>query len=196
VCEDRGMTTNQPMPTRSDIAAKVGVVLYDKTVAVDAILADAVERVRARGITAGGLLQRAGEQLPNGKNRLWAQDLATGQTIRLDRPRGPGAKDCILDPDALAQAACMLRRATEEASQLMVINRFGHAETEGGGMRAEIADAICSPAVVLIPVRFTRLVDLEDFLGGPATVLLPSAAAVADWVEQAVTVHHPATARN
>ncbi len=46
--------------------------------------------------------------------------------------------------------------------------------------RAEIADAICSGAVALIAVRFSLLSALEGFLGGSATVLLPSAAAIAD----------------
>jgi hypothetical protein len=55
--------------------------------------------------------------------------------------------------------------------------------------RAEIADAICSGAVVLIAVRFSLLSDLEGFLGGSEKVLLPSAAAIADWVEHATSVH-------
>ena len=180
------MISNPPISTRSDLAAKVGVLLYDKTVAVDAILADAVLRVRARGIAVGGLLQRSGGLLPNGQPSLWLDDIGTGETIRLDQPRGPGAMDCILDPDALARGACLLRRATEAGHRLIVVNRFGHTETEGGGMRAEIAEAICSRAAVLIPVRFSRLSDLEGFLGGSAEVLVPSPAAIADWVEAIV----------
>ena len=89
-----------------------------------------------------------------------------GETLRLDQPRGPGAKDCIVDPDALAQAGCLLRRAIEQRHPLIVVNRFGYAESIGGGMRAEIADAACSDAVVLIAVRVSRLEGLERFLGG------------------------------
>jgi hypothetical protein len=179
------MPANQTMPSQSTVAAKVGVLPYDADVAVDAILADAVDRIRARGITVGGLLQRAGERLSNGRTSIWLDDVGTGETLRLDQPRGPGAKDCIVDPDALAQAACLLRLAIEAGHRLIVINRFGYAETQGAGMRAEIADAVCSDAVVLIAVRSSRLASLEQFLGGPATVLQLSAAAIADWVERA-----------
>jgi hypothetical protein len=186
------MTSDQPLPARQDIAAKVGVLLYHATSMVDAVLAEAVRRVRDRGIAVGGVMQRTGDLLSNGKHSLWLDDIATGDAIRLDRPRGPGAKDCVLDTDALAQAAGILRRATEAGARLIVVNRFGHTETEGSGMRAEIADAIFSGAVVLIPVRASRLDDLEAFLGGPAAVMQQSPAAIADWVEQAMVIRHPA----
>jgi hypothetical protein len=39
----------------------------------------------------------------------------------------------------------------------------------------------------VIPVRFSVLNDLERFLGGPAQLLLPSPAAIADWVSGAVS---------
>jgi hypothetical protein len=190
------MTMNPRMPPQSDIASKVGVLLYDTTVEVDAILTDTVQRVRARGIAVGGLLQRLGERLSNGKQSMWLDDIATGRTIRIDQPRGPGARACILDTDALAQASLLLRRATEAEHALIVVNRFGHAETNGGGMRAEIADAICSGAAVLIAVRPSRLDGLESFLGGPASLLPPSPAALTDWAEHAVAIPQPAAASN
>ena len=181
------MPKNPPMPANLDIAAKIGVLPYDKNVAVDAFLAEAVHHIRARGISVGGLLQRTGEPHSNGRLSIWLDDIGTEETLRLDQPRGPGARDCIVDPDALAQAACLLRRAIERGHHLIVVNRFGYAESEGGGMRAEIADAICSDAVVLIAVRGSRLDDLERFLGGAATVLPPSSTAIADWIERIVS---------
>ena len=85
------MTTRLNMPSEPKVAARVGVLLYDTSVEVDAILSSAVEHLRARGVTVGGLLQRFGEQLPNGKYRMWVDDITTGQSIRLDDPRGRSA---------------------------------------------------------------------------------------------------------
>lgn len=169
-----------------EVTARVGVLLYETSAEIDAILTEAVERLRARGVSVGGLLQRFGEPLPNGKYRMWVDNITTGESIRLDRYRGAGASACILDPDALAQAACMLCRIVEARPDLIIVNRFGHAETDGGGMRPEIADAVCSGAAVLLAARFTYLDALEDFLGGPPTVLRPSATAIVDWVEHIV----------
>lgn len=164
-------------------AARVGVLLYDTSIEVDPILADAVIRIQERGIAVAGLLQYFGARLANGKRSMWIEDIVSGALIRLDSPRGPGASACLLDPDALAQAACMLQRATASAPDLVVVNRFGNAEAEGRGMRGELADAICSGAAVLVAVRFSLLNDLEGFLGAPAHLLLPSSAAIATWAE-------------
>ena len=117
---------------------------------------------------------------------MWVDDIATGQAIRLDQPRGPGASACVLDPDALVRSACLLQRAIRSGADVIVISRFGNAEADGGGMRAEIADAICSGAAVIIPVRYSLLDDLEGFLGGPASLVLPSPVAIAGWAEHVV----------
>jgi hypothetical protein len=185
------MLTNPPQP---DIAAKVGVLPYAKHVAVDVVLAEAVARLRTRGVSVGGLLQRTGEPHFNGQLSIWLDDIGTGETLRLDQPRGPGAKDCVVDPDALAHAACLLRDAIEREHDLIVVNRFGYAESEGGGMRAEIADAVCSDAVVLIAVRTSRLDGLERFLGGSGSVLPLSSASIADWAERAIAARRQGVA--
>lgn len=170
-----------------DPTAQVGVLLYDTTTEIDAVFVAAVARIRGRGVTVGGLLQRFGERLSNGKRSMWIDDIASGMSIRLDKPRGPGAIACMLDPDALAQAACMLQRAIATGPELVVVSRFGNAEADGRGMRAEFADAICSGAAVLVAVRFSLLNDLEGFLGGPAHLLLPSAEAISAWAEGIVS---------
>jgi hypothetical protein len=99
------LMTTQPAP---DPAAKVGVLLYNTSLEVDAILAASIDLIRAQGVVVAGLLQRFGERLPNGKRSMWVTDIATGQALRLDRPRGPGAVACMVDPDVLTQCACLL----------------------------------------------------------------------------------------
>ena len=191
-CDPKGRILNQPMPPPADVAARVGVVLYETTQQADALLTAAVDAIRSRGIVVGGLLQRLGPMQSNGKHSVWLDDVATGQTVRLDEPRGPGARACILDTDALAQAAYLLRRAADARPGVIVVNRFGKFEAEGGGIRSELAEAICSGAAVLIPVRLALLPDLEAFLGAPASRLPPDAASIADWAERAspITATH------
>jgi len=171
------------MTSEFEPQARFAAVVYDETLDVDAIFAEAVAILRRQGVVVAGLLQRFGERLSNGKRAMWLDNIATGAEIRLDRPRGPGATACVLDPDALARAACVLRRAVEAEPDLIVANRFGHAEAEGRGTRTEIADAICSGTLVLTAVRYTLLMDLEGFLGAPPHLLLPSAGSIVSWVQ-------------
>ena len=170
------------------IAARVGVLLFDASNDVNAIMAGAVAMLRARGVAVGGLLQRFGDHLPSGKHSVWLEDLISGRTIRLDQPRGPGAASCTLNPDALAEAACLLCSGATIGCNVIVVPRFGAVEAEGGGMRVEIAEAVLSGAAVIIGVRPSRLPDLEQFLGGRGTVLLPSAASIAGWAAHAAGI--------
>ena len=61
---------NTPIQSVYDVPAKVGVLLYDTTVEVDTILAATVGQLRNQGLAVGGLLQRFGDRLPNGKRSI------------------------------------------------------------------------------------------------------------------------------
>lgn len=176
------------MRTESDAAARTGVLVFDAPGAADAVLRAAVSTLRARGLSVGGLLQRAGDPATDSKCAMWLDDIVTGQGIRLDEPRGSGATACTLNPDALAQGACLLRQAAHSGLDVIVVNRFGNAEADGRGLRDEIAEAVFAGAVVLIAVRSSLLADLEGFLGGPPTILPLSEMAVVDWTVQAAAV--------
>ena len=167
----------------NDIAARVGVVPYACSDGLDAEVSEAIGRLRGRGISVAGLLQRFGDAVPGGKQAMWVEDIGTGQIIRLDQPRGPGAIACTFDTGALARAAYLLQTASKSGAELIVVNRFGSIEAEGRGLRSEIAAAICSGLAVLIPIRVSLLPALEAFLGGPATCLPASAGAIEGWAE-------------
>jgi hypothetical protein len=81
---------------------------------------------------------------------------------------------CILDTDALARAAVAFRRAA-------LASRFGKEEAAGGGMRAELAEALMSGIPVLVPVRRALLPAWRAFLGEPADELPPTTNAILHW---------------
>ena len=172
-------------PKDPDVSASVGILVYDAGMEPHAVLTDAAGLLRARGVSVGGLLQRRGDRLPSGKCGMWLDDIPTGATIRLDEPRGAGAGACMLDTDALARAAWLLRGHIAAGISVIIVNRFGGMEAGGAGLRAEIAEAICSGAIVLIPVRADRLAALETFLGCAATLLPKTASGIAGWAERA-----------
>lgn len=165
-------------------AVPVAVLICDDSAVLYELLTGVVAAIRGLGIPVGGLLQRRGAVQSNGKGSLWLEDLLTGRSLRLDEDRGSAATACVVDTDALAQAAAMVRNAIDTGVHIVIVNRFGSFEVQGGGLRAEIADALCLGAGVLIPVRRARLPDLEAFLGAPPAVLPPEAGAIVAWAEQ------------
>jgi Protein of unknown function (DUF2478) len=167
----------------SGLTRRMGVLVYDPPTDAGQVLNPAIDLLRQRGVPVGGVAQRIGAREPGRRASLWIDQVETGRTLRLDRPRGPGSRACVLDPDALAEAAMWLRQTIEQRPAVIAVNRFGHTEAEGDGMRAEIAEAALSGAVVLIAVRRSLLPDLEGFLGGSPTLLPADATAIADWAE-------------
>jgi molybdate transport system ATP-binding protein len=162
---------------------RVGVVVYEPPVDGGAVLNVALALLMERGVSVGGLRQRVGEKEKGRRASMWVDHLETGRTVRIDQPRGPGARACVLDPEALAEAAGWLRETVESRPAVIAVNRFGHAESEGDGMRGELADAILSGAVVVLAVRRGLLPDLVGFLGEEPVVLPSDPEAVVAWVE-------------
>ncbi len=160
---------------------RTAAIVYGPDDDVDAALSAAVAKLLFSGRRVAGLLQRFGAQVAPGKREMLLDVLPDGGTIRLNDPRGPGVQGCILDTDALARATMAFREAVDSRPDLLLASRFGKEEAAGGGMRAELADAIMAGIPLLVPVRANLLTAWIDFLGSPSEVLAPHADAILGW---------------
>jgi len=166
-------------------------VVFEPGEDVDAAMAAAVAALRQAGLCVGGVLQVAGPPTGSGRRRTDLRVLASDALIRLDQPLGAGAQSCNLDGDALARAAQALREAVLARPDLLVVSRFGKQEARGGGMRAEIAEALLSGTPVLVAVSASLVLAWESFLGAPSPMLPVHAEAIAAWA-RAHTASRPA----
>jgi len=94
---------------------------------------------------------------------------------------GADATGCSVDPSAVAAAAQMLARAVATRPHLLAVNRFGRLESEGGGMRAEIGQALIEdiPLIVCVPRRY--LDAWNAFAGGLDAQIPPLREAIGEW---------------
>jgi molybdate transport system ATP-binding protein len=168
------------MKHSSDIRA--AAVVFESGDDADAAMAVAVATLRHAGLRVGGLLQVLGPAIGPCKREMNLLVLASGDWIRIDQALGPESQSCTLDGDALARAAMALRTAVQARPDLLVVSRFGKQEALGGGMRAEIAEALLSGVPVLVAVRTSLRAEWERFLGVPARVLPACADTIAGWV--------------
>ena len=79
--------------------------------------------------------------------------------------RGAGARGCRLDEAALAEATARIEGSLEHAPQLLILNKFGKVECEGGGLRDLIASAIDRGIPVIIGVPERNLDAWRSFAG-------------------------------
>lgn len=168
---------DEPLP-RGDIVG----ILFGERLDIDAVLVSVMDLLRSRGIRVAGLLQRFGSSTPAGKRSVYVEDIASGERVRLDLPRGSDASGCLLDPNSLAKAACLLRVAIRSRPDVLIVNRFGQQEAEGHGLRPELAEAVCVDLPTLVPVNQSLLSEWEGFVGEPGHILLAKPDAIVSWV--------------
>lgn len=162
----------------------IAAVTYGPDDDCDALLAGFAHAREAAGVKVAGLIQiNAGAGCAELDMELEA--LGTGRRINICQDLGPGsANACRLDPAGLAEAAAALRQALERPADLVVVNKFGRMEAEGGGLIAEIGAAVAAemPLVIGVPLRF--LTAWDSFAGGLDVKLPCTRLALDGWWSQ------------
>lgn len=102
--------------------------------------------------------------------------------ICISQMLGAAAKGCRLNPEGLETAVGLIAaHLTDHAPQLVILNKFGKQEAEGGGVRPLIAQALEAGLPVLIHVSTDALPAFHDFAGDLAEHLPADMGALSDW---------------
>ena len=79
------------------------------------------------------------------------QDVRSGEEFSISQDLGAHARACCIDPAGVAQASSVLRQALADSVDVVVTNRFGGLEAQGGGFVAEIA-ALAEAGIPLLTI--------------------------------------------
>lgn len=183
------VTHSAPAPELSSgYARPVAAIVYANEVYPDALFKTLVQRCRALGLTLAGVLQH--QAFAGGDRRcdVILEDLANGHRTALFENRGAGARGCRLDEAALAEATARVEGSFEQAPHLVVLNKFGKVECEGGGLRDLIAGAIDRGIPVIIGVPERNLDAWRSFAGEFAAELPDDSGRIAKWLEATLAV--------
>jgi hypothetical protein len=167
-------------------ARPVAAIVYANEVYPDALFKTLVQRCRAWGLTLAGVLQH--QAFAGGDRRcdVILEDLATGHRTALFENRGAGARGCRLDEAALAEATARVEGSFEQVPHLLVLNKFGKVECDGGGLRDLIASAVDLSIPVIIGVPERNLGAWRDFAGEFAVEFPDDADRIGKWLEATV----------
>ncbi len=156
----------------------------------DRLLASLAERLAEEGLVASGVVQINTNCGPDRPCDMDVAVLPAGPTFRISETRGPGARGCRLDPDALERSVAEVAARLTAETDVLIINKFGKHEAEGRGFRDVIARALELEVPVLVGVNGLNLDAFSTFAGGMETRLPPEPDALLDWVRS-----HARTAR-
>ena len=161
----------------------VAAIVYANEVYPDAVFKTLVKRCRALGLTLAGVVQHQAFKDGDRRCDVILEDLATGHRTALFEDRGAGARGCRLDQSALAEATARVEGSLEHMPRLLVLNKFGKVECDGGGLRDLIASAIDRGIPVVIGVPERNLEAWRSFAGEFAVELSDDAREVKQWSE-------------
>jgi hypothetical protein len=168
-----------------DATPILAAVRYEAGFDINGLLLEAVTDLQARGYQIGGVLQEFEAGGDPSCPRLRVVDVRTRKAASITQDRGRDAQGCKLDPSGLADISHCIADAIEAGVDLIVINKFGRAESEGGGLMSGIADAVAANIPVLTTVRAPYLDAWRAFHGGLAIELAPLRRAIIAWCEAA-----------
>jgi Protein of unknown function (DUF2478) len=136
--------------------SRLAAIVFDRDEAPDEALIAFVGAAIAHGARVAGLVQERADDDLCDLHDVRVRDLMSGEILPIMQDLGAGASGCSVDPAAIAEAARLLERALATNPDLLVVNRFGRLESEGGGMLNEIGRAFAEGVamIVCVPARY------------------------------------------
>jgi len=161
----------------------VAIIVDDDTVDASALLSSIVQTQRALGRSVHGLLMTR----PNGGSDCSADmvlvDIQTQDQYLVSQRLGGESSGCRADPQGFARASRVLRIAMTQSPDLVISNRFGNLEAEGGGFHAELLELMANGIPLLTVVATRHLAAWREFSGGAGMVLPAQEAPILEWIE-------------
>lgn len=149
----------------------------------DAVLDRIVRDFQSAGYRIAGVLQHDFARRDRTRCDMNLEDLATGELVALSEDRGPASRGCRIDQNGLARAAALVEAALEkEPVDLLIINKFGKIESEGGGLRDAIATAASRGIPVIVGVPLRNLDAWNAFAGTFAISFPATGVGLGDWL--------------
>lgn len=173
-------------------SVRAAAILDDGQVDVDALLTAIADQQRHAGRRVRGLLMLPSNEPGSCATAMVLKDIASGDEYLVSQPLGSGSSACRADPQGFARASRVLRNALDQSPDLVISNRFGGLEAEGGGFTAELLELMAHDIPVLTVVAARRAPVWQQFTGG-APLLPAQAEAITAWLDRTLEPGHPAS---
>lgn len=168
------------MPPSSPFVSPLGVILHDADHGVEALLTRFAADLKALGVDVAGLCQR---KIPSGRRKPLMElvNIRTEAVYPISQNLGSLSDSCVMDPAGMAEACAALSAEIERAPALLVVNKFGCLESLGGGLRAEMFEAVARGIPVLTSLDRRHRAQWDEMTGGAGTMLTADRAALEQW---------------
>ncbi len=143
----------------------ITALVYTDSLSADDALREIVRECVGRGWRLAGLIQHKRPKPGRPRCDMELEELASGERIGISQDRGSQARGCALDVGQLLAAMEMVRGQLRIKPDLVVLNKFGITESEGGGLRPLIAETLEAEVPLLIAVPWRNIENWRRFVG-------------------------------
>jgi hypothetical protein len=143
-------------------------LVYSDAAGADRVLTQLAMALLERDVRLAGLVQHNAPRPGRSRCDMVLQDLGSGRHIAISQDRGPEARGCMLDVSQLLTASLMVDDSLSQEPELVILNKFGKSEAEGGGFRPLISTVIVSDIPLVIAVPWRNIESWRAFAGGMA----------------------------
>lgn len=141
-------------------------LVYEDSFAADRALSSLGYALREQGVAVRGLVQRNKPVADRVKCDMDLEELGSGKVFHISKDRGALAQGCRLDVEMLLIAGEVLEDALEHGCELLIVNKFGRTEAEGGGLRSLLARSVSHEITTIVGVSRQNVDPWLQFAGG------------------------------
>jgi nucleoside-triphosphatase THEP1 len=141
--------------SRASGSPAILAIVYADGVAAGSFIADLGYRLRDAGVAIAGIVPYRSSTPRTGRCGVEVEELASRLVLQLSEDENPQPFGCRVDPEAISEAAALISSSLRKAPNVVIFNKFGKMEAEGGGLRETIAEAIQLgiPVIAGVPRR-------------------------------------------
>jgi nucleoside-triphosphatase THEP1 len=147
----------------------VTALVYSDSDLADRTLRQIALALLERDWRLAGLVQHNQSRPGRSRCDMILEELGSGELIGITQDRGPMARGCALDVGQLLSAMELVRRQIERRPDLVILNKFGKTEAEGGGFRPVIAETVEAEIPLLIAIPWRNIESWRLFVGEMGT---------------------------
>ncbi|MHB2169532.1 DUF2478 domain-containing protein [Alsobacter sp. R-9] len=143
----------------------ITAIVYGEGQSPGPLLASVATRLKSLGKSVAGFVEREAVRAGRSRCDMILADLFSGESIQISEDRGEAARGCRLNVGELLRAMNSAMEGLNARPDLLVINKFGKEENDGGGVRPLIAEALQREISILIGVPRRNLDGWRQFCG-------------------------------
>jgi nucleoside-triphosphatase THEP1 len=149
---------------------------------IDRLMSLIARRLKRRGYRVGGIVQSNVLQPGQCRCDMLLEELTTGHVHQISQQLGPGSRGCRLDVSTFENVAARVEASLCEGLDILLVNKFGKQEAEGGGLRDTIANAVAAGIPVLVGLNRAYAPAWQEFCGGEGQLIEAGEAPITAWL--------------